>query len=57
MEDERLFYISKSNCNHKKQQVYIQKRMDILNGFEFTLTRCLNCHKIVVLQARKFSKH
>jgi hypothetical protein len=57
MEDDTLVSISQIACDHKKQQTYMQRRLDILNGFEFTLTRCLNCHKITILEARKFSKH
>ncbi len=57
MEDERLFYTGRPKCDHVSHQVYVQRRFDILNGLEFNLTRCLNCHKIVGLQARKFSKH
>ena len=57
MEDDRLFYGKQVICNHQKQQSYTQKRSDILNGFELTFTRCLNCHKIMGLEARKFSKH
>jgi hypothetical protein len=52
-----LGYARQPNCNHKKQQLYTQKRFDVLNGFELTFTRCLNCHKIVGLEARKFTKH
>jgi hypothetical protein len=52
-----LGYARQLNCNHKKQQLYTQKRFDVLNGFELTFTRCLNCHKIVGLEARKFTKH
>ncbi len=55
MEDE-LFYTSQPNCKHR-MELYKQKRFDILNGFELTFTRCLNCHKIMSLEARKFSKH
>ena len=55
MEEDILLKNSQLNCNHQKQELYKQKRFDILNGFEFTLTRCLNCHKIVELEAKKFS--
>jgi len=56
MEEVILFNTSQPNCTHQKQELYKQRRFDILNGFEFTLTRCLNCHKIVGVEARKFSK-
>jgi hypothetical protein len=57
MEDERLFYAIQPICNHEKQRSYTQKRYDALNGFELTFTRCFNCHKILEIQARKFTKH
>jgi hypothetical protein len=57
MEQKRQFYTIQPNCNHDKQQTYTQKRYDILNGFELTFTRCFNCHKILEIQARKFTKH
>ncbi len=57
MEDDRLVYGKMFNCKHETHQLYTQRRFDILNGFEFTLTRCLNCHKIVGMDVHKFSKH
>ena len=56
MEEDILFEVSQLNCSHQKQELYKQRRFDILNGFEFNLTRCLNCHKIVGLEAKKLSK-
>jgi hypothetical protein len=56
-EEDRLFYLRQVSCNHQKQPQYTQRRFDILNGLEFTFTRCNNCHKIVGLQAKKFAKH
>jgi hypothetical protein len=56
MEVDILFSARQLNCNHQKQELYTQRRFDILNGFEFNLTRCLNCHKIVELESKKFSK-
>jgi len=56
MEEGILFNVSQPNCTHQKQEFYKQTRFDVLNGFEFKLTRCLNCHKIVELEAKKFSK-
>ena len=52
MEEDVLFNTSHPDCNHQKQELYAQRRFDILNGFEFNLTRCLNCHKIVELEAK-----
>jgi hypothetical protein len=56
MEDDLLSYVSQPNCNHKKQQTYTERRFDVLNGFELTFTRCLNCHKIVALKAQKYNR-
>ena len=57
MEEDIMFNARQLNCNHQKQELYNQKSFDILNGFEFNLTRCLNCHKIVELEAKKLPKH
>jgi hypothetical protein len=54
MEEDRLFTERQLNCNHQTEEIYTQRRFDILNGFELTLTRCLNCHKVVELEAKKF---
>lgn len=56
MQNEGVNYCTEPNCEHQKHQVYTQRRFDILYGFEFTLTRCLKCHKVVELEAHKFSK-
>jgi len=55
MEEDILLKVSQLNCNHQNQEVYTQRRFDILNGLEITLTRCLNCHKIVELESKKLS--
>ena len=55
MEQDILFIQRQLTCNHKKQRVYRQRQFDLLNGLELNFTRCLNCHKIVELEARKFS--
>jgi hypothetical protein len=55
MEEDTLFSMRQLNCDHQKQELYTQRRFDILNGFELNVTRCLNCHKIVELKAEKFS--
>ena len=41
-------------CDHASHQSYAQKRFDIINGFELNLTRCINCHKTVTLEVKKF---
>lgn len=56
MEEDVLFNTRQLNCVHQKQELYSQRRFDILNGFEFNFIRCLSCHKIVELEAKKFSK-
>jgi len=43
------------HCDHENQRLYTDRRFDVLNGFELTYTRCINCHKIVSLEAKKFS--
>jgi uncharacterized protein with PIN domain len=56
MEEGILFSIRQINCNHQKQELYTQRQFDIINGFEFNLTRCLKCHKIVELKSKSFVK-
>jgi len=54
MDEERLVDAShSSNCSHELERLYTERCFDILNGFEFNFTRCINCHKIVVLEAKK----
>jgi hypothetical protein len=57
MYEDKLVYTSQPNCNHEKQRLYTQRQFDILNGFELNLTRCINCHKIVNLDAKKIANH
>jgi len=55
MDEEGLIETSSQlNCNHKENQLYTERCFDILNGFELIFTRCLNCHKVVSLEAKKF---
>ncbi len=42
-------------CDHDLEKTYTERCFDILNGFELIFTRCINCHKIVSLEAKKFS--
>jgi hypothetical protein len=56
MEEDMLFVARQANCNHAKEKHYIQRRFDILNGYEFNITRCINCHKTLVMEAKKFGK-
>ena len=53
MEQEELTSVSQALCDHSNQRRYVQKQFDILKGFELVETRCLNCHKILVLDIRK----
>jgi hypothetical protein len=55
MKEDRLFLLSQVSCDHAKQRRYTQTRFDILNGFELVLTRCINCHKILALEAKKLN--
>ena len=55
MAEDRLVSISQATCEHAKQRHYTQTRFDILNGFEIVLTRCINCHKILNLEAKKLN--
>jgi hypothetical protein len=43
-----------ANCDHAKQRHYTRTQFDILNGYELTITRCINCHKTLTLEAKKF---
>jgi len=55
MDSEKLLENSHLNCDHENQRLYTDRCFDVLNGFELTFTRCIYCHKIVVLEAKKFS--
>ena len=55
MGEDELMVIS-NICDHYQQRHYEQKRLDILNGFELILTRCINCHKILSLEARRIKR-
>ncbi|MGD6808286.1 MAG: hypothetical protein ACQCN3_01165 [Candidatus Bathyarchaeia archaeon] len=54
MEEDMLVVTRQANCNHAKERQYTQRRFDILNGYEFKITRCINCHKTLYLDAKKF---
>jgi hypothetical protein len=57
MEHEKLTMVSQALCDHSKQKRYTQKQIDMLNGFELVETRCLNCHKILVLNIGKIGAY
>lgn len=52
MATERIVGTTQTICKHE-QMVYAERCFDILNGFEFTFNRCINCHKIISLEAKK----
>ena len=56
MGEDELMVISRNICDHYQQRNYKQKRLDILNGFELVLNRCINCHKILSLEARRIER-
>jgi len=53
MEEESVIR-HQSVCDHAKERHYTQKQFDMLNGFELTITRCINCHKTLGFEAKKF---
>jgi cytochrome c2 len=53
MEEDSVYSINQASCNHSKQQHYSQKDYDLLNGYEFVFTKCMNCHKILCIDAKK----
>ena len=56
MEEDILLKQRQLNCTHEKEKLYTQRQFDILNGFELNFVRCINCHKVVELEARKIAK-
>lgn len=54
MEEDSLVRQIQSACDHAKERHYIQTQFDMLNGFEITITRCINCHKTLAFEAKKF---
>jgi len=57
MREEELMLIRNNLCNHLQHRNYNQKRLDILNGFQLTLIRCINCHKVLSLEAKKIREY
>jgi hypothetical protein len=54
MVEEKLEDTIQLSCDHANQRLYTDRRFDVLNGFELNFTRCINCHKIVGLEVKKF---
>jgi hypothetical protein len=55
MNGEKLIFVCQAACDHSMYRSYTQRRFDILNGFELVLTRCINCHKTLKLEAKKLN--
>jgi hypothetical protein len=55
MTHERLISVCQASCDHAMHRSYMQRRFDILNGFELVLTRCINCHKTLQLEIKKLN--
>lgn len=53
MDKEGLVGTSRINCHHEERGLYTERCFDILNGFELVFTRCMECHKILELEAKK----
>lgn len=53
MARDQLISVSQAICDHSKHRHYTQREFDILKGFEIVETKCLNCHKILVLNVGK----
>ncbi len=45
--------VLESICDHAMHRHYTRRQFDILGGFEFTVTRCINCHKTIELEVKK----
>jgi hypothetical protein len=45
-----------ATCIHEKERHYTRKQLDVLNGLDLTLTRCLNCHKVLLMEVKSISK-
>ena len=56
MKGDRLTTVSQVICDHSKHRAYKQRRFDILKGFEIIETRCINCHKILALEIKRFGE-
>jgi len=53
MEEDRPVTFIQATCDHTKERHYTQTQFDMLNGFELTITRCINCHKTLSMEAKK----
>lgn len=49
-----LMEATQVGCTHKSK-FYTERCFDILNGLELTFSRCIDCHKIMELEAKKLA--
>ena len=54
MKTDSLLYACRPKCDHRDWRSYSQRRFDILYGFEINMIRCINCHKTLSMEAKKF---
>jgi len=54
MAAESLLEFNQVFCEHANQRLYTLRMFDILKGFEIVETKCINCHKIIILEIRTF---
>jgi hypothetical protein len=54
MSKKGLVEATHSTCDHN-DRLYTERCFDILNGLELKFTRCIDCHKIMELEAKKFT--
>jgi len=55
MREDNSLSIVQAICDHAKQRQYTQTNFDILNGFECVLTRCIECHKVLLIKVCKIN--
>lgn len=53
MKAEVVTSASQAICDHAKHRWYVQRRFDMLYGYELVVTRCISCHKTVALEVKK----
>ncbi|MCW4044257.1 MAG: hypothetical protein NWE94_01920 [Candidatus Bathyarchaeota archaeon] len=53
MDERQIIAVNQATCNHAKQSQYTRRHFDLLNGFELVVTRCVNCHKPLVMEIKK----
>jgi hypothetical protein len=53
MKKDSFASVTQTTCDHAEHRNYTQRQFDMLNGYEMTLTRCLNCHKTLKMDVKK----